>query len=165
MSVVDIVDKQSRQCAKNLSGPRIVVQILILGGQIFGKALLEAGRQAVKNAKYRPATSGSITDTLTRDHRMTLDEAYLILNLKRGDPMEKALEHYEHLYKANAPPVIDPPPPKNSPPMHSHYLLSKVVRAKERMEAEVKLTSEEEARHTGSNASSPSSSSAPSGRP
>ena len=100
------------------------MQLLILGSQIFGKALLEAGRQAVKStfclvsfserttdalyamadAKYRPiagnsdaagigrATSGSITDTLTRDHRMTLDEAHLILNVKRGDSMESILE-------------------------------------------------------------------------
>ena len=56
------------------------------------------------DAKYRPvsgesdaagigrATSGSITDTLTRDHRMTLDEAHLILNVKRGDSMEGVIE-------------------------------------------------------------------------
>ncbi len=55
-----------------------------------------------KDAKYRPvdanqaglgnATSGSITDTLTRDHRMTLDEAHLILNVKKGEAMEKILQ-------------------------------------------------------------------------
>ena len=56
------------------------------------------------DAKHRPqgglgndisgvgnATSGSITDTLTRSHRMTLDEAHLILNVKRGEPMESVL--------------------------------------------------------------------------
>lgn len=38
------------------------------------------------------ATSGSATDQLTRAHRMTLDEAHLILNVKRGEEMEKVLQ-------------------------------------------------------------------------
>jgi import inner membrane translocase subunit TIM16 len=38
------------------------------------------------------ATSGSIADTLTRSHRMTLDEAHSILNVKRGDEMETILK-------------------------------------------------------------------------
>jgi hypothetical protein len=38
------------------------------------------------------ATSTSITDQLTRQHRMTLDEAHLILNVKRGDNMEIVLK-------------------------------------------------------------------------
>jgi len=42
-------------------------------------------------AGVRNATSGSITDKLTREHRMTLDEAHLILNVKRGEEMEKIL--------------------------------------------------------------------------
>lgn len=94
---------------------------MITGTQIFGKALLEAGRQAAKSlspcdtanvllyfcvdAKHRPqgavgfdvagvgnATTGSLTDKLTREHRMTLDEAHLILNAKRGDGIEQILE-------------------------------------------------------------------------
>ena len=56
------------------------------------------------DAQYRPqgssssaagigdATSGSITDKLTRDHRMTLDEAQLILNIKQGDPLETVVQ-------------------------------------------------------------------------
>lgn len=38
------------------------------------------------------ATSGSLTDRLTREHRMTLDEARLILNLKKEDAGEKMLQ-------------------------------------------------------------------------
>ena len=34
------------------------------------------------------ANSGSVTDSLTREHRMTLDEAQLILNVKRDDKLE-----------------------------------------------------------------------------
>lgn len=37
------------------------------------------------------ATSGSVTDQLTRQHRMTLDEAHLVLNVKRGDAMESIM--------------------------------------------------------------------------
>lgn len=37
------------------------------------------------------ATSGSLTDKLTREHRMTVDEARLILNLKKEDPLEHTL--------------------------------------------------------------------------
>ncbi|KAF8502109.1 Pam16-domain-containing protein, partial [Russula emetica] len=143
------------------SAPKIIIQILITGTQIFGKALLEAGRQAAKNAKHRPqgaissevegvgnATTGSVTDKLTREHRMTLDEAHLILNTKRGEAVERVLQNYEHLFKANAPAEA---PPTNAPggrggatiPRHSHYLQSKVVRARERIEAELEMAREE----------------------
>lgn len=56
------------------------------------------------DAKHRPqgaigsdvagvgnATTGSVTDKLTREHRMTLDEAHLILNAKREDSLEHIL--------------------------------------------------------------------------
>ncbi|KAF8273178.1 hypothetical protein EI94DRAFT_1655216 [Lactarius quietus] len=141
-----------------MSAPRIIIQIVLTGTQIFGKALLEAGRQAAKNAKHRPqgavdaagvgnATTGSLTDKLTREHRMTLDEAHSILNTKRGEDLEHILRNHEHLFKANAPPEA---PPKTGPnarsmaaPRHSHYLQSKVVRARERIEAELKIAAEE----------------------
>ncbi|KAA1471755.1 hypothetical protein DENSPDRAFT_837816 [Dentipellis sp. KUC8613] len=141
-----------------MSAPKILIQILITGTQIFGKALYAAGQQAAKNARHRPqgaigsdvagvgnATSGSLTDKLTREHRMTLDEAHLILNLKREDAMEQVLRNYEHLFKANSPaPAAKPTPGARAPasPAHSHYLQSKVVRARERIEAEAKIAEE-----------------------
>ena len=103
------------------SAPRAIIQILITGTQIFGKALYAAGTQAVKStsslyrardgitylscidAKHQPdalssdvagvgkATSGSFTDKLTREHRLTLDEAHLILNTKKEDGLEQIL--------------------------------------------------------------------------
>lgn len=39
-------------------------------------------------AGLKDANSSSITDQLTRQHRMTLDEAHLILNVKRGESLE-----------------------------------------------------------------------------
>ena len=57
-------------------------------------------------------------------------------------------QNYEHLFKANAPAEA---PPTNAPggrgtgiPRHSHYLQSKVVRARERIEAELEIAREEE---------------------
>ncbi|KAG5642439.1 hypothetical protein DXG03_002785 [Asterophora parasitica] len=139
-----------------MSSPKVLVQILVTGSRILGKAFFEAGRQAVKNAKSTPAaiggdiagvgsaTSGSPSDQVTRLHRMTLDEANLILNAKREDSLEQVLKNYEHLFKANspAPPPEKPvklPKGKTLPPTNSHYLQSKVVRARERIEAELKL--------------------------
>jgi import inner membrane translocase subunit TIM16 len=106
-----------------------------------------------------------LTDKLTREHRMTLDEAHLILNTKREEGIEQILkvrplvyrhhaptccdlwtdQNYEHLFRANAPPEV--PPTTSAPggratatiPRHSHYLQSKVVRARERIEAELEV--------------------------
>jgi len=142
-----------------MSAPKIIVQIVITGTQIFGKALYAGVQQAVKNAKATPAAlgsdvagvgnakSGSPTDQLTREHRLTLDEAHLILNTQREDSMEQILERYHHSFKINSPPEAAPANP-DAPPSrsrktlqkhHSHYLQSKVVRARERIEAELKL--------------------------
>ncbi|KAK0241879.1 hypothetical protein EDD85DRAFT_763328 [Armillaria nabsnona] len=136
------------------SSPRAIIQILLTSTRILGKAFFEAGRQAVKNAKAAPqaiggdvagvsnARSGSLTDQLTRQHRMTLDEAHLILNIKRGEELERILQNYEHLFKANSPPAEAPKVATHSrsaaPPLNSHYLQSKVIRARERIEAELK---------------------------
>jgi import inner membrane translocase subunit TIM16 len=37
------------------------------------------------------ATTGSLTDKLTREHRLTLDEAHLILNTKKEDSLEQVV--------------------------------------------------------------------------
>ena len=50
----------------------------------------EAGGGEV--AGMRTATSGSPTDRLTREHRLTMDEARLILNLKKDDSAERMLQ-------------------------------------------------------------------------
>ncbi|KAJ6609835.1 hypothetical protein B0H10DRAFT_1954267 [Mycena sp. CBHHK59/15] len=91
---------------------------------------------------------------------MTLDEAQLILNVKHGERMEKVLEvgvscravddelrdprqSYEHLFKTNSPPPKPQPSSPGKQPSiisHSHYLQSKVVRAWERIEAELPTT-------------------------
>ncbi|KAF6762960.1 hypothetical protein DFP72DRAFT_1140225 [Ephemerocybe angulata] len=134
-----------------MSSPLVLVRILISGSRALGKAFYEAGRQAAKKgaiagdaAGVGHANSGSVTDQLTRQHRMTLDEARLILNVNKEAELEQVLKNYEHLYKANSPPPKPEKPVKPASkktaaiPDHSHYLQSKVVRAKERWEAELK---------------------------
>ncbi|CAE7140132.1 unnamed protein product [Rhizoctonia solani] len=140
------------------SSPRAIIQIVIVGAQILGKAFVEAGRQAARNARHRPAgavegeaaglgnaTSGSHTDKLTRELKMTVDEAQLILNVKRDAPLEEIVKRYESLFKQNSPPPpSEASPSKKTPaPAWSHYLQSKVVRARERLEAEAKVAAED----------------------
>jgi len=59
-------------------------------------------------------------------------------------------QNYEHLFKANAPreaPPTDVPGGRGTAlPGHSHYLQSKVVRAREGIEAELEVAREEEPR-------------------
>ena len=63
--------------------------------------------------------------------------------------MHVRLQHYEHLFKANSPQPAKKAPTKPAPgqkqpplPAHSHYVQSKVVRARERIEAELKAGEE-----------------------
>ena len=131
------------------------------------------------------ATSSSPTDQLTRQHRMTLDEAQLILNVKRGAEIQQVLkvtylffllfrlehflscQNYEHLFKVNAPlPKPDKPPTGKqlTLPSHSHYLQSKVFRARERIEAELKVGDPPPEIPGNSGSVNPSSTADPSGR-
>ena len=50
------------------------------------------------------------------------------------------LQNYEHLFKANSPPAAPAKPAsgRQAQPIHSHYLQSKVVRARERLDAALK---------------------------
>lgn len=76
--------------------PQLLARVLIQGSQILGKAFVEAGRQAGRNLRATPesanATAGARpgqggaadakSDQLTRTHRMTVEEARMILNVK-----------------------------------------------------------------------------------
>ena len=66
---------------------------------------------------------------------MTFDEASQVLNIKKGSLVEESelqtmLKNFDHLFAANA-------PLKDGKPHSSLYLQSKIVRAKERIEAEL----------------------------
>ncbi|GAA5858981.1 hypothetical protein JCM8547_007189 [Rhodosporidiobolus lusitaniae] len=128
-----------------MSGARIVGQVLVLGSQIVGKAFVQAWRQAARNARSPAAEAAAggrgvgNVDALSRNHGMTLDEAANILNVKKGgiaaaeeSELQQMLKNFDHLFTANAPTTAE------GKPHSSHYLQSKIVRAKERIEAEMK---------------------------
>lgn len=77
--------------------------------------------------------SGSVgvgaTDSVSRQYKMTIDEACNILNVKKDvakadeSALQDLLKNYEKMMKMNE--------------KTSHYLQSKIVRARERIEAEL----------------------------
>ncbi|PKI82541.1 hypothetical protein MVES_003377 [Malassezia vespertilionis] len=97
------------------------------------------------------------SDVLSRTHRMTLDEAKMILNTKHDISLEarragqiteeiekELMESYERLFSINAPPA---PKGKTGGGSGSFYIQSKVVRARERIEEEWKLLEKMVAEH------------------
>ena len=99
---------------------------------MFGRAFAEAYRHASATQKYQAATGGSVSgaNTLTSSG-LTLDEACRILNVsppKGGETnMELVTERFKKLFDNND-------PKKGG----SFYLQSKILRARERIELEVR---------------------------
>ncbi|KAJ3239609.1 mitochondrial import inner membrane translocase subunit TIM16 [Chytriomyces hyalinus] len=114
-----------------MSAARILTQVVIVGSQIVGKAFVEAYRN-VSVAAAANAGKNKAADAATMRTGMSLDEASMILNLKKsaGDVhavgREEILKRYDHLFKVNDPAEGG-----------SFYLQSKVFRAKERLEMEL----------------------------
>lgn len=109
---------------------RFIAQIIVLGGQIIGKAFTQALRQEFQagNAARRAAGSaqeGSKQAAKNSLMGMTLDEAMQILNVKELDP-EKVDNNYKYLFDIN-----------DKKKGGSFYLQSKVFRAKERIDDEL----------------------------
>ncbi|KAF7846027.1 hypothetical protein BT93_L5545 [Corymbia citriodora subsp. variegata] len=106
---------------------------MITGGRVFGRAFMEAYKQAQASSKYAAAAAKN-DPTAARTagaSGLTLDEACKILNVKppQGGQtnMESVMERFKKLYDLNE--------PKQG---GSFYLQSKILRARERIEAEVR---------------------------
>ncbi|WWC64851.1 uncharacterized protein I303_107465 [Kwoniella dejecticola CBS 10117] len=135
-----------------MSAPRVIAELVVTGIRVLGKATAAAGSQAVKNFKHKPegasdsapVGAGSSKNKITSQLNMSLDEAHLILNVKRDESMEIIQKHYDTIFAANGPQPIKPEAhttPQAAKkasriPTHSHYLQSKVYRALERIKAE-----------------------------
>ena len=114
---------------------RIITQVFITGARVFGRAFAEAYKQASASQKYAAAqanSSGSAANTLSASG-LTLQEACQILNVAppkntagAGD-LGKVHEQFKRLFDMND--------PKQG---GSFYLQSKVLRARERIELEVR---------------------------
>ncbi|KAI4176367.1 MAG: hypothetical protein LQ343_001106 [Gyalolechia ehrenbergii] len=117
---------------------RIITQAVIVGARVFGRAFAEAYRQASASSKYAQSSigsSGSSTSKNFASSGLTLDEACKILNVKppQGGKanIEEVMERFKRLFDVND-------PSKGG----SFYLQSKILRARERIELEVKETEE-----------------------
>ncbi|KAI0477445.1 protein transporter [Xylariaceae sp. FL0804] len=113
---------------------RFISQIILVGGRTLGRSLLQAYKQASASSAYQRAQAkanpggGGRTPLLATS--MTLDEAVKILNVKplKGaqTDMEDVMARFKKLFDTND--------PKNG---GSFYLQSKILRARERIDAEI----------------------------
>ncbi|KAL7962193.1 Pam16 domain-containing protein [Trichoderma compactum] len=113
---------------------KFVITAFLTGSRILGRSFMAAYRQAQASSQYQraqaKATGVSASGRASLTAGMTLEEACRILNVKppaNGQAnVEEVLERYKRLFDANN-------PEKGG----SFYLQSKIVRAKERFEAEI----------------------------
>jgi import inner membrane translocase subunit TIM16 len=112
---------------------RIITQIVVTGTRVVGRAFVEAYKQASASSKYAAeARKGNISGANTyASGGLTLDEACRILNVKTPQGGEANLgtvmERFKRLFDLND-------PQKGG----SFYLQSKILRARERIEMEVR---------------------------
>ncbi|KAI9823065.1 MAG: mitochondrial import inner membrane translocase subunit TIM16 [Thelocarpon impressellum] len=113
---------------------RIIAQIVFTGSRVLGRAFAEAYRQAAASQKYAQQASKNNVGAAGNNFvsaGLTLEEACKILNVKppQGGKanMEDVTARFKKLFDIND-------PQKGG----SFYLQSKVLRARERIELEVR---------------------------
>ena len=112
---------------------RILAQVIFTGTRVVGRAFAEAYKQASASSKYAAAASKDNPQAVHNisSSGLTLDEACKILNVKPPQGgvtnMENVMERFKRLYDLNE-------PKKGG----SFYLQSKILRARERIELEVR---------------------------
>mmetsp|Transcript_16463 Transcript_16463/g.29150 ORF Transcript_16463/g.29150 Transcript_16463/m.29150 type:complete len:130 (-) Transcript_16463:152-541(-) len=112
------------------AGPfaRLLAQALVAGVNVFSRAFLQAYQQAAANPEAAKRAAQAAKAAGGRKV-MKLDEAIKVLNFdKMPATAEEVLQQYERYHKAND-------PAKGG----SFYLQSKFFRAKEAIEADMKL--------------------------
>ncbi|KAK4145580.1 Pam16-domain-containing protein [Dichotomopilus funicola] len=113
---------------------RLITQVVLIGTRVVGRAFAEAYKQASASSQYQRAQAKAgnpVSGRASLSSGMTLEEACKILNVKppqggKAD-MEEVMERFKRLFDSND--------PKQG---GSFYLQSKILRARERIEAEVK---------------------------
>ena len=122
---------------------RIISQIVFTGSRVLGRAAVEAWRQASAKSQYaqQAAKAGGSSANNFASSGLTLDEACKILNVKPPSGgkanMEDVMERFKKLFDVND-------PKKGG----SFYLQSKVLRARERIELEVRQAAEKAERES-----------------
>ncbi|XP_012223065.1 mitochondrial import inner membrane translocase subunit Tim16 [Linepithema humile] len=112
---------------------KYLIQIIVMGTQVIGKAFARALRQEIaasQEAARRAGGGRQGAQHAAANNRtgLTLDEALRILNAERSDQTEVIEQNYKYLMEAN-----------DRLKGGSFYLQSKVVRAKERIDEELKF--------------------------
>jgi import inner membrane translocase subunit TIM16 len=115
---------------------RIITQVVLTGSRVLGRAFAEAYKQASASSQYAKANKGAGGSGAFSSHNgLTLDEACKILNVKPPQGgnmnMEDVMERFKKLFDTND-------PKKGG----SFYLQSKILRARERLESEVRVAAE-----------------------
>ncbi|XP_050449644.1 mitochondrial import inner membrane translocase subunit Tim16 [Cataglyphis hispanica] len=111
---------------------KYLIQIIVMGTQVVGKAFARALRQEIAASQEAARRAGggrqgaqhAAANTRTG---LTLDEALRILNVERPDQTELIERNYKYLMEAN-----------DRTKGGSFYLQSKIVRAKERIDEELR---------------------------
>ncbi|XP_046852036.1 mitochondrial import inner membrane translocase subunit tim16-like [Xenia sp. Carnegie-2017] len=116
---------------------KFIAQIIVLGGQVIGRAFAQALRQEFQRSQVaqdaaRAATEGVKRAATNSMLGISLEEAKQILNVEQIE-RETIQKNYEHLFKVN-----------EKSGGGSFYLQSKVVRAKERLDAELEVLEKQE---------------------
>lgn len=111
---------------------KYLIQIIVMGSQVVGRAFARALRQEIAASQEAARRAGggkqgaqhAAANTRTG---ISLDEALRILNVDRPDQTDLIEKNYKHLLEVN-----------DRSKGGSFYLQSKIVRAKERIDEELK---------------------------
>ena len=111
-----------------------LIQLALAAGQVVGRAFSAALRQEIRMSQEAAKARGNSQQNAAQSAEtarlgITLDEAMQILNVEGLEP-EHVEKNFEHLFAVN-----------DKTAGGSFYLQSKVVRAKERLDQELKLAS------------------------
>ncbi|KFY14186.1 hypothetical protein V492_02795 [Pseudogymnoascus sp. VKM F-4246] len=121
---------------------RIITQVVITGTRVLGRAFTEAYKQAAASSNYQKAqakANGGAGGPGFAHSGLTLEEACKILNVKPPQGGKTDMEDVTSRFKK----LFDVNDPKKG---GSFYLQSKVLRARERIESEVRKAEEAESR-------------------
>jgi import inner membrane translocase subunit TIM16 len=114
---------------------------VVTGARVLGRAVTEAWKQAQASANYARAQAKNNPGAANTfaSHGLTLEEACKILNVKPPQAGKSNLEDVTERFKR----LFDVNDPKKG---GSFYLQSKILRARERIESEVRQAEEKAAR-------------------
>uniref|UniRef100_A0A7N6C0D8 Coronin n=1 Tax=Anabas testudineus TaxID=64144 RepID=A0A7N6C0D8_ANATE len=138
----DPLPQESFQGVDEDEWAKYIAQIIVMGAQVVGRAFARALQQefaASQAAARARGSAGQQSAAASSITGMSLQEAQQILNISNLNP-EEVQKNYEHLFKVNDKSVGG-----------SFYLQSKVVRAKERLEEELSIQSQQQKQQSDQN--------------